>query len=298
MPRNQIQNAIPPTIIIGMHRSGTSMIAGFLEKMGMFMGVNQDHNREARFFMDLNDRMLKTCGASWRNPAPIQSLLDNHNARKLVLDYCRYLITHLPVWRYTGLRRFSQGEVPFKAKGPWGWKDPRNTFTLPIWLEIFPQSRVLHIYRNGVDVAASLSNRAYQAFSRTSQKHSWRKRLHVYSLLPGRDVYLGSPDMMDLTRGYTLWEKYIERSFGYDAMELENLLHIRYEDVVASPREQLPLIANFCGLSPTEGLIENLAGQVRATRKFAYRSNTKLLEFYQSVKDRTWMQKLNYRREE
>ncbi len=30
----------------------------------------------------------------------------------------------------------------------WGWKDPRNTFTLPMWLSIFPKARVLHVLRN------------------------------------------------------------------------------------------------------------------------------------------------------
>lgn len=34
---------------------------------------------------------------------------------------------------------------------PWGWKNPRNSFTLEIWKEIFPGARILHIHPNPVD---------------------------------------------------------------------------------------------------------------------------------------------------
>ena len=48
---------------------------------------------------------------------------------------------------YRSLERFDQ---------PWGWKDPRNVFTLPLWLRVFPEAKIIYIVRNGVDVAASL----------------------------------------------------------------------------------------------------------------------------------------------
>ncbi len=39
----------PPIILIGMHRSGTSLIAGLLKQMGMFLGYGMQHN-ESIFF--------------------------------------------------------------------------------------------------------------------------------------------------------------------------------------------------------------------------------------------------------
>ena len=42
----------------------------------------------------------------------------------------------------------------------WGWKDPRTTITFPIWLQVFPKAKILHILRNGVDVAISIYRRS------------------------------------------------------------------------------------------------------------------------------------------
>ena len=44
-----------PIILLGMHRSGTSMIAGMLEELGLFMGNHKDRNNEAFLFMKLNE---------------------------------------------------------------------------------------------------------------------------------------------------------------------------------------------------------------------------------------------------
>lgn len=38
---------------------------------------------------------------------------------------------------------------------PWGWKDPKNSFTIDLWKEIFPNAKVLHIYRNPIDSISS-----------------------------------------------------------------------------------------------------------------------------------------------
>lgn len=39
-----------PVIIIGMHRSGTSMISRMIEALGLFQGKEKDPNNEAFFF--------------------------------------------------------------------------------------------------------------------------------------------------------------------------------------------------------------------------------------------------------
>ncbi len=41
----------------------------------------------------------------------------------------------------------------------WGWKDPRNTFTLPMWLKVFPNAKVIHVLRDKESVARSLMKR-------------------------------------------------------------------------------------------------------------------------------------------
>jgi hypothetical protein len=41
----------------------------------------------------------------------------------------------------------------------WGWKDPRNSLTLPFWREVVPALRIVVCVRNPVEVAISLRNR-------------------------------------------------------------------------------------------------------------------------------------------
>lgn len=62
-------------IILGMHRSGTSIIAGVLHTLGVYMGnkfigahwSNLLGHFENIEFVRLNDKILKNAGGSWDN---------------------------------------------------------------------------------------------------------------------------------------------------------------------------------------------------------------------------------------
>jgi len=62
--------------ILGMHRSGTSMVTGILNKCGLYLGSNllmgaRDNptgHFEDRRFINLNNQILKRNGGSWHNP--------------------------------------------------------------------------------------------------------------------------------------------------------------------------------------------------------------------------------------
>ena len=64
-----------PIIIIGMHRSGTTMIANLLRRMGLFLGWMLQENSEALFFVQRNDALMNVCGGAWDHPAPVKQLL-------------------------------------------------------------------------------------------------------------------------------------------------------------------------------------------------------------------------------
>jgi hypothetical protein len=71
-------------LVLGMHRSGTSCIAGILHAMGLQMGDNlmQPNNENPKgFFEDsdivyLNDTILGGCGNGWASPEPVQLTSD------------------------------------------------------------------------------------------------------------------------------------------------------------------------------------------------------------------------------
>ena len=56
---------VSPIIIVGMHRSGTTMITDMLQQLGLFMGWVLQENSEALFFVQRNERLMNACGGSW-----------------------------------------------------------------------------------------------------------------------------------------------------------------------------------------------------------------------------------------
>lgn len=136
-----------PFIIIGMHRSGTSLLAKVLESAGIFMGVVKDHNYEAMHFLSLNQQSMWAAGFDWHRPGvPVRQHWKNLSPKLLYFEHFK-LNGKLARWK-------------LQLQNPhWGWKDPRNTFTLPMWLALFPRARVLHIWRTPDAVVQSLQQR-------------------------------------------------------------------------------------------------------------------------------------------
>ena len=44
----------------------------------------------------------------------------------------------------------------FDSAGVWGWKDPRNSLTLPFWQDLLPGLKTLIMVRNPLEVAHSM----------------------------------------------------------------------------------------------------------------------------------------------
>ena len=131
-----------PVIILGMHRSGTSALAGSLQQCGLYLGEVQERsphnpkgNRENREIMHLNNAVLAANGGSWDKPP--KSVLWNTEHRKLRDD----LIAHYP------------------ADRAWGFKDPRTVLVLDGWLEALPDARMIGTFRHPWAVTASLRKR-------------------------------------------------------------------------------------------------------------------------------------------
>lgn len=128
--------------VLGMHRSGTSCLAGTLEEAGIYLGDvsrrnrhNPKGNRENSRIIALHDDLLAQCDGSWDRP-PQHVRWSEHHRR-----ICNEIIQG-----YAGVRR-------------WGFKDPRTLLTLPGWLELLPRMRLVGIFRHPRLVAVSLQKR-------------------------------------------------------------------------------------------------------------------------------------------
>lgn len=132
----------PPLIVLGMHRSGTSCLAGMLQGVGFSSGAmdgwapdNQRGNREALEAVKLNDALLNANKAAW-DCLPRQGLPIVHEEHRLARD--RLL------------------EKAASTDKPWMFKDPRTLLTLSFWREAMPGSRRIGIFRHPWRVAMSL----------------------------------------------------------------------------------------------------------------------------------------------
>jgi hypothetical protein len=267
----------PPVILIGMHRSGTSMLARLLEELGLFFGAVKDENNEALFFQDLNEWLLGQCGGRWDNPAAFkQHFWRNAETVKWTELYLRNLLASPRAIQFLGARYAVRGIRGLDT--PWGWKDPRNTFTLPLWLRIFPDAKVVSIERNGVDVAQSLRAREINILNDIPRLYR-RNRLAFFLRLR-RSGFVHSPRCLALEEGFALWEEYTSQArAAVGQVPAERALALRYEDVLADPIKWLGQGADFCGLKASQNQIENVAKNIRTDRAKAYESDVELANF-------------------
>jgi hypothetical protein len=133
-------------LILGMHRSGTSCLAGSLQQHGVHLGKvfeqnphNKKGNRENADIMKLNDDLLAANGGSWDRPPAI--ILWNEEHEKT---------------RDTIIQEFVNS-----GNQIWGFKDPRNLITLEFWMDGLSNTdvRLVGSYRHPLLAAKSLNAR-------------------------------------------------------------------------------------------------------------------------------------------
>jgi hypothetical protein len=283
----------PPVIIIGMHRSGTSMMAGMLKDLGLFIGSSKGikGSNEADLFLDINDWLLQQCGGSWKHPEPIYALLQNNDLRNTVEDYIKWYLKTIRSIPFLGLSNYLRYRSPARLEFPWGWKDPRTTFTLPLWLSIFPDAKVLHIYRHGVDVANSIRVRSGRRNTKANQdlaaKSKKMQTKFLYSVFKPKLFGFTTalfPESMEVA--FSLWEQYVQEGHRHVLELKDRALEIRYEDFIADPKGVLKSTADFCGLNVTEGLLADVAGKFKKARVFAYLNYPESKEFAERMSDK------------
>ena len=194
-----------PVIIIGMHRSGSSMLSRILNRSGIFMGLFQEHNAEALRFLKINRLLLNEHGASWLEPKEVSN--SNHDFPDNLSLYREHFKLGIESKIY---RRWFYNY-------PWGWKDPRNTFTLPFWLSRFPKAKVVHIHRDGRQVAMSLFRRN----QRKGEVHDQR--------------------LNDVGFGFRLWEKYLMQVEEWKRRGI-SFIDVEYEAVTDASKNVVKLL--------------------------------------------------------
>jgi len=180
-----------PVCIAGMHRSGTSMVAKYLQACGLYLGRDEDlmpaaaENPEGFWehlpLVAISDEVLNRLGGGWDCPPPEPAAGWEAGALAPPRARAATILAH------------------FEGREPWGWKDPRVSLTLPFWRGLLPGLKTVIVVRNPLEVALSLRRRNGFSFALglTLWHISYRRLLDAAPaaerLATHYDAYFGEP---------------------------------------------------------------------------------------------------------
>jgi hypothetical protein len=117
----------------------------------------------------------------------------------------------------------AQGE----GKARWGDKTPYYVMHIPKLLEWFPDAQIVHLIRDGRDVALSLFGR--------------RHDFYVYNTYSAAEY----------------WESYVEKGHALGrTLGAEQYLELRYEDLLAHPEDTMKRLCAFLGETFSDDLFD------------------------------------------
>jgi hypothetical protein len=137
-------------IVLGMHRSGTSMVTRLINLMGAYVGAegtllgpdpsNPKGYWERRDVITLNDALLLLSGCTWKRVAGWCAAPSRPIAPEL-RDAMQNVILGMDAFR------------------PWVMKDPRLCLTLPHWMPHLEVPVAVLVYREPREIVRSLGQR-------------------------------------------------------------------------------------------------------------------------------------------
>ncbi len=135
-------------VVTGMHRSGTSLVANYLERCGLDMGeelLPADVGNPLGYYEDVH----------------IHDLHRELLWKAGVADAFTVTDADIPVPVDNMFReRAIQIARKREAKAQWGWKEPRTALFLDLWADVLPHPRFLFVFRQPLAVLDSLLRRA------------------------------------------------------------------------------------------------------------------------------------------
>lgn len=140
-------------LILGSGRSGTSTIAGTLAKAGYYMGDNLIPPREAnpKGFFECADINLHSNEEIMRPATPTMK------------DGTRWLAT-LPLdVQLRASPKAAQVITRMVAKKPFCYKDPRFSYTLPVWVPYLTNTKFICVFRSPESTARSIMKECQSA---------------------------------------------------------------------------------------------------------------------------------------
>lgn len=200
-------------VVLGMHRSGTSLVSGICHKLGVSMGeyfrVGDESNPDG-YFEDLDWRamnkwIINSAGGTWHDPPSM-------------LEIVVHTMRLAPV---------IQKLISYKSRfEPWGFKDPRTCLTARGLYRILPDPKFVIVHRPKAEIVKSLKNRSIKRGYHEPDSH-WEALISLYDTQVGR--LLNEPSVVYYHIDYNSLVK--KETAGTEVAMLANFLGMPDENV-------------------------------------------------------------------
>lgn len=227
-----------PVIIGALGGSGTRSFVSVLRQAGLWMGDWNDPKTEdalamrvflARWF----DSIFASIQAD--NPFPAQAVNAFHDAIRV---------------HRTGIS---------DVMVPWGWKNPRNMWLIPFYVQFFPGLKFIHVVRDGRDMALSKNQFLLQEHGDAVLGRQWRQNPTLAQL-----------DLWE--RGNRLAQTSAERYLIQG-----NYLLIKYEDLCTDPHAAVKSMFDFLEVPLSEEALAACTKLISPSRRIGSWENSQAL---------------------
>ena len=180
-------------VILGMHRSGTTLSSSWLQQCGLQIGdrlsypweKNPQGLYEDKDFVELHKEILGKNRQTHLLKSPIEIRVNGDFRQRAV--------------------ELVQNRQQYPA---WGWKDPRTVLFLHFWDSLLPNARYFVVYRQYIEVVDSFYRRsktikpALRGYFDRDEVYQEKRTASERSLFPKSDSLLGALSDKYLGSGY------------------------------------------------------------------------------------------------
>ncbi len=239
--------ALPPFFILGCPRSGTTLLQVLLDSHPALAIPPES------FIFDRFGPLLDTYG-DLRNPARLRALAADLLADERIRDWGLRATTDDLLGRTAEPSAAGLFDALFslyarqQGKSRWGDKTPQHALRIPELLAVYPRAKIIHLIRDGRDVAESTAR-----------------------------IAIGPCSILAIARR---WNRYMDTVAAATAgLPADQFLEVRFEDLVRDPAAERRRIMSFLGeddaLCPPIGQALPQTGTLERSSTYAHHASLK-----------------------
>ncbi len=231
-----------PVIVYNKSHSGSRLLALLLTEAGIFMGAHRNESEDSLDVLALVEHLVR---CYYPDYARLRSA--GRATRDVGRRVRECFDAHLEGFDRT-------------STAAWGWKLCESGYALPILARLFRRLRVVHLVRDGRDVAF--------CDHRAPDDPFWRKiYFDTDQIATWRGLRLTGPSYRRRSHLYNAvhWSNAVRVGRAYGSMLGERYLEVRYEDLCADFAATAERVLRFAGAPDPARAISRVAPLVRLT---------------------------------